>query len=182
MKLGSVLILRFFHGYHTSEIAQIMRVTASSVSQLLKLARAEVHLYLNDPKHLNFSHEILCIRNSLELNYGCLSDDLVDELRCAVFRSSCSRNCLLQFKLHKLYGGKSSEEIDCKTLAHIVSCAPCLDAINTFIGLELLSMRYPTDTLGKRAKEWSIPRREVGERKTVVRRAILPSVEPSCGD
>jgi len=182
MKLGSALILRFFHGYHTSEIAQIMKVTAGSVSQLLKLARAEVHLYLNDPKHLNFSHEAFCLRNSLGLNYGCLSFDLVDELRRAVFRSSCSGNCLLQFKLHKLYGGNRSEGIDCKTLAHIVSCAPCLDAVNTFIGLEPLSMRYPTDTLGKRTKKWNIPRREVTERKTLTRRAILPSVEPSYGD
>jgi RNA polymerase sigma factor (sigma-70 family) len=182
VKLGSALILRYFHGYHTSEIAQIMKVTASSVSQLLKLARAEVHLYLNDPKHLNFSHDVFCVRNSLGLNYGCLSFDLVDELRCAVFRSSYSRNCLLQFKLHKLYGDKGGEGIDCKTLAHIVSCAPCLDAVNTFIGLESLSMRYPTDTLGKRAKKWNIPRLEVMKRKTVTRRAILSSVEPSYGD
>jgi DNA-directed RNA polymerase specialized sigma24 family protein len=52
LKLGSVLILRFFHGYHTSEIALIMGVTASAVSHQLKLAQAEVCLYLEADTNL----------------------------------------------------------------------------------------------------------------------------------
>jgi len=182
LKLGSVLILRFFHGYHTSEIAQIMQVTASAVSQLLKLARAEACLYLNDPKQLNFSHKIACMSNRSGLSYGCLVDDLVDELRRAIFQPPCSRKCLFQFKLHKLYGGKRQEEIDCETLAHIVSCERCLDAVNTFLGLELLSMRYPADTLGKRTKDGKMFRRAMAGRGTVTRRAILSSPRISYGD
>src|SRR5262249_28828606 len=143
LKLGSVMILRFFHGYHTSEIAQIMSVTASSVSQLLKLARAEVRLYLSDPRFLNSSQEIATVQGSLRLNYGCLVEDLVDELRAAIFRSFRCRGSLLRDKLNKLYGGQRRAEIDCKTLAHIVSCPLCLDTVNDFLGLDLLAARYP---------------------------------------
>jgi len=152
LKLGSILILRFFHGYHTSEIAQIMGVTASAVSHQLKLAQAEAYLYLNDPKRLNLSHEIAGIRGRLALNYGCLVDDLVDELRRAILSSHSYHKCILHFNLHKLYGEQRQMEIDCKTLAHIVSCVGCLDAVNTFLGLELLSMRYPGDTLSRRTR------------------------------
>src|SRR5262249_43202293 len=91
LKLGSILILRFFHGYHTSEIAQIMGVTAGAVSHQLKLAQAEAYLYLNDPARLNLSHESEGIRGRLRLNYGCLVDDLVDELRRAILSSPSYR-------------------------------------------------------------------------------------------
>ena len=150
LKLGSVLILRFFHGYHTSEIAQVMSVTASSVSQLLKLARAEANLYLKDPELLNFSREIVSVRGSLGLKYGCLVEDLMNELRGAIFQSLCYRRCLLRHTLHKLYSGRNREDIDCKTLAHIVSCAHCLDTVNDFLGLDMLSARYPIDALNRR--------------------------------
>jgi DNA-directed RNA polymerase specialized sigma24 family protein len=179
LKVGSALILRFFHGYHTSEIAKIMRVTSSAVSHLLKIARFEVFLYLNNPKHLSFSHGIATIQGRPKLNYGCLEDDLVDELRRAIFQSSSCQKCILQFKLLKLYSGPYQQEIDCETLAHIVSCAECLDAVNAFLGLELLSMRYPADTLSRYTKNWKMckPRRD-----KIVPRAIRPSIQVSCGD
>ena len=177
LKLGSTLILRFFHGYYTSEIAQIMGVTASAVSHQLKLAQAEAYLYLNDPKRLNLSHEVTSIRGRLGLNYGCLADDLVDELRRAILSSHSCRKCILHFNLHKLYGEQRQKEIDCKTLAHIVSCVGCLDAVNTFLGLELLSNRYPGDTLSRRAKGRKTPQQTVAIRETVIRRAILPLIQ-----
>jgi predicted transcriptional regulator len=176
LKLGSILILRFFHGYHTSEIAQIMGVTAGAVSHQLKLAQAEAYLYLNDPARLNLSHESAGIRGRLRLNYGCLVDDLVDELRRAILSSHSYRKCILHFNLHKLYGEQRRKEIDCKTLAHIVSCVGCLDAVNTFFGLELLSMRCPGDTLSRRAKGWKTSQKTVTFRETVTRRAILPLI------
>jgi RNA polymerase sigma factor (sigma-70 family) len=173
LKLGSIIILRFFHGYHTSEIAQIMSVTASAVSHQLKLAQAEAYLYLNNPKHPNLLHGISGVRGRLGLNYGCLVDDLVDELRRAVLSLPSCRKCILHFNLHKLYGGQRKKEIDCKTLAHIVSCVSCLDAVNTFLGLELLSMRYPADTLNRRAKDRKTSKHAVKVREAVTRQAIL---------
>jgi DNA-directed RNA polymerase specialized sigma24 family protein len=152
MKLGSVLILRFFHGYHTSEIALIMGVTSSAVSHQLKLAHDEVCLYLKDPKHSNFYREITAVRDRYKLNYGFLAEDLVEELRRAIFQSSSCRECILHSNLYKLYGGPRRKEIDSKTLAHIVSCVGCLEAASAILGLDLLSVRYPADMLSRRAK------------------------------
>jgi DNA-directed RNA polymerase specialized sigma24 family protein len=180
LKVGSALILRFFHGYHTSEIAEIMRVRASAVSNLLKIARSEVYLYLNDPRHLSFSNEIAKNQSKIGLNYGCLVDDLVGELRHAIFRSSSSHKCILQFKLHKIYGRQGKQEIDCKTLAHVVSCPDCLDAINAFLGLELLSMRFPVDMLSRCTKDWKICQLRRDEMR--IRRAILSPIQVSYGD
>ena len=152
LKLGSVLILRYFHGYHTSEIALIMGVTSSAVSHQLKLAQAEINLYLNDPKQCDFYREIASLRGKLKLNHGCLADDLMSELRRAIFLPSSCRGCILHFNLYKLYSRPRQEGIDCKTLAHIVSCADCLNAISNFLGLDLPSMRYPMDELSRRTK------------------------------
>jgi DNA-directed RNA polymerase specialized sigma24 family protein len=167
LKLGSVLILRFFHGYHTSEIALIMGVTASAVSHQLKLAQAEVCLYLKDPKHFNFYREIAAVRGRYKFNYGSLADDLVEELRRAIFQSSSCRECILHSNWYKIYGGQRRKEIDCKTLAHIVSCVDCLESASAYLGLELLSVRYPADMLSRRAKEENMPRRKIAKREAV---------------
>jgi DNA-directed RNA polymerase specialized sigma24 family protein len=182
-KVGSVLLLRFFHGYHTSEISRIMKVRGSAVSNLLKIARSEVGLYLNNPKHLRLSDENVRIQARSRLNYGCLVDDVVGELRRAIFQSPSNHKCILQFKLHKLYDGQCQHGIDCNTLAHIVGCVDCLDGVNSFLGLKLLSMRYPTDTLSRCTKEWKM----CGLRATirdemVIRREILSSVQASYSD
>jgi DNA-directed RNA polymerase specialized sigma24 family protein len=166
LKLGSVLILRFFHGYRTSEIALIMGVTSSAVSHQLKLAQAEVCLYLKDPKRFNFYHEITAVRGRYKLNYGFLAEDLVEELRRAIFQSSSCRECVLHSNWYKLSGSRGRKEIDCKTLAHIVSCAGCLEAASAFLGLDLLSERYPADMLSRRVKAENTSRQEIAKWET----------------
>src|SRR5713226_9484072 len=47
-KAGSVLILRFFHGYYPGEIALIAKSSRQGVEKRLKLARLEAKLYLDD--------------------------------------------------------------------------------------------------------------------------------------
>jgi len=182
LKFGSVLILRFFHGYHTSEIARVMGVSSSAVSHLLKLARAEVFVYLNDPKRLNFSHGVAHAGRVSGLNYGCLVDDLMDELRRAIFQPPSSHTCISRFTLQKLYVGPRQEQIDCKTLAHIVSCEGCLDAVNTLLGLEMLSTRYTIDTLGRRTKDQNKSEWTTTMRETPPKRAMLHSIQAAYGD
>src|SRR6266487_4392744 len=46
-KAGSVLILRFFHGYYLNEIAQVMRSSPQAVDERLKIARKEAKLFLD---------------------------------------------------------------------------------------------------------------------------------------
>src|SRR6267143_7301730 len=56
-KAGSVLILRFLHGYYPREIAQIMRCTREAVEERLRVARSEARQYLENPKGLRFLGE-----------------------------------------------------------------------------------------------------------------------------
>lgn len=184
LKIGSALILRFFHGYHTSEIAQIMGVTPSAVSHQLKLAQNEVSLYFNDPTNANFCHDIASARSEYGLKYGCLVDDLVEELRRAIFLSSSCDGCILYFDLCKLYGAQRKEEIDCKTLAHIVSCANCLSAVSAILELDLPTIRHPIDKLtryantkDRRALQWSVT-----ERGPVIYQNTAPAMCVSYGD
>src|SRR5260370_40305086 len=53
-KAGSVLILRFFHGYYPSEIVQLLIRNLQTVRKWLQLARNEAKLYLDIPTALGF--------------------------------------------------------------------------------------------------------------------------------
>src|SRR5260370_414005 len=56
-KVGSALILRFFHGYFTGEIAQVMQIARRAVNERLRVARAEAKLFLASPTSLSFLKE-----------------------------------------------------------------------------------------------------------------------------
>src|SRR5262249_6358107 len=53
-KAGSILILRFFHGYYPSEIIQLTGSSRQSVDTWLRIARGEARVYLQDPCRLAF--------------------------------------------------------------------------------------------------------------------------------
>jgi predicted transcriptional regulator len=184
MKIGSVLILRFFHGYHTSEIAQIMRVTPSAVSHQLKLAQTEVCQYLNDPTQFNFYCDISDARSGNGLNYGCLVDDLVEELHQAIFQRSSFNECVLYASLCELYSCQDKGQIDCETLAHIVSCSKCLDAVSTILGLDLPAMRNPASELNRwaSAKDDAISQKAILKRAPVIYRKNQSFAQLSSGD
>ena len=57
-KAGSVLILRFLHGYYPSEIAAVTLSTREAVEERLRIARNEVRQYLHDPKSLRFMSKV----------------------------------------------------------------------------------------------------------------------------
>jgi len=54
-KTGSVLILRFFHGIFPTNRIDI-RASRAAVSEMIKLARAEAKLFLQDPSALVLCH------------------------------------------------------------------------------------------------------------------------------
>src|SRR5260370_10779169 len=56
-KAGSVLILRFFHGYYPAEISLILKTSRQGVEKRLKLARSEANIHLDDPTRLHFITE-----------------------------------------------------------------------------------------------------------------------------
>ncbi len=146
-KAGSVLILRFFHGYYPSEIAQVMRSNWLAVAKWLQLARSEAALYLGDPDALGF------IKHTSEepkpqLGFARGTESLLGELRQMIF-SARQGVCLSQRRLRELYRNTHTETIDSGTLAHIVSCPECLDSVNRLLGLPILNQRYPTDMTGR---------------------------------
>ncbi len=49
---GSILILRFFHGYYPYEIASILRCARSVVDERLHLVRREARAWLDEPRKL----------------------------------------------------------------------------------------------------------------------------------
>ncbi len=143
-KTGSVLILRFFHGYYPAEIAKFLRSSRASVDKWLQIARSEVKLYLSDPNALGFiGKSSVAIQLS---NAAPTTEDFVNELRSVIFKP-LEQECFTAAQLQELYFSTEAGSIECQALGHIVSCTQCLDAVNALLDLPLLSDRYPTKTL-----------------------------------
>src|SRR6266446_2786863 len=132
-KVGSVVLLRFFHGYYPMEIAQVLRTSRSGVDKLLLRARSEASSYLNDPNSLNFIKQGKT--NAVpQIRFGQPAEDLLRELREAIYLSR-DGDCLAAEDLAHLYRseGRSEEpseeigKLDHRLLSHLVSCATCLD-------------------------------------------------------
>ncbi|HEY2975941.1 MAG TPA: RNA polymerase sigma factor, partial [Pyrinomonadaceae bacterium] len=158
-KAGSVLILRFFHGYYPSEISKVIQTSRQTVDSWLRLARGEAQLYLEDPNSLLSKKEnaslvsdaISRIRSSQSEAEG--ADAFVAALKTAIFATRQGA-CLSTKEIRQLYTQTSAASDTARTaiptenLAHIVSCPVCLDAVNKLLALPLLSDRDPTDSLG----------------------------------
>ena len=145
-RAGSVLILRYFHGYLSSEIAQVVGGTSQSVRQNLKFARNEAKAFLEDPGTLKFIEKTPGVTAPPQGTI-CPTDRLLAELRRAIF-DSCEGDCCGSEFIRKLYGERLICSADNALLAHLVSCPVCLDLVNSRLGLPLLAERHPADTLG----------------------------------
>ncbi|HKZ77308.1 MAG TPA: sigma-70 family RNA polymerase sigma factor [Pyrinomonadaceae bacterium] len=142
-KAGSVLLLRFFHGYYPSEIAQVLKSRIDTVRKWLQLARNEAKIYLETPEALSFLREKTV--HKPQVGFARNTEELLDDLREVIF-SAKSGDCLSVKQLREIYSAKST--LVGPVLAHIVSCRLCLDQVNTLLGLPLLKDRYPTDMTG----------------------------------
>jgi RNA polymerase sigma factor (sigma-70 family) len=145
-KAASVLILRFFHGYYTSEIAEVIRAPRRTVSEWLRIARNEVKAFLEDPNAFTSITERVQSKSTHDTRH--LNDsELLYTLRERIFASR--RGPCPSFKgPQEQHSDDDGTAIKCKTLAHIVSCPRCLDDVNKLRKLPPLSDRYPTDMLG----------------------------------
>ncbi len=150
-KAASVLILRFFHGYYPSEIAEIVKTSCQAVNVRLMMARSEAKLTLESPRTIGFLKDS-AIPELLPANFARSTDDFLHEL-CRTIYASCRGECLSLRQLKKIYQPGSDAQIECESLAHIVSCPRCLDEVNRLLHLPLLAERYPTDTLGRETRK-----------------------------
>lgn len=145
-KAGSVLILRYFHGYFPREIAQVVRCTRHAVICCLGAARKEAQQILENPDELTaLSLSLSVPENTSPINVRSRADSLC-EFRQAIFASRRGE-CLSEDRIRQLYSSEDSEAISCEILAHIVSCADCLESVNRLLLLTPLSQRYPSDTI-----------------------------------
>jgi DNA-directed RNA polymerase specialized sigma24 family protein len=150
-KAGSILILRFFHGYFPSEIAQIARCTPHLVDDWLRIARREARLYREEPQRLRFlkSAQPAVPVDALDALDAVRTGDPAEcllALRSAIFHAHEGR-CWTRRELAHAYTA-SHESLDASRLAHVVSCRRCLDRINALLGLNSLDDRSPHDMLG----------------------------------
>src|SRR5260370_35806432 len=144
-KAGSVLILRFFHGYYPSEIAQILLATRKAVDARLRLSRAEAKSSIDSPEGLRFMQG-KSVPEVLPTGFARDHDDFLGELRRTIFGSRRG-DCFSDEQLSDFYRRRTATP-SCEQLAHLVSCPECLDRINGLLKLPSLSDRFPDDTLG----------------------------------
>jgi RNA polymerase sigma factor (sigma-70 family) len=143
-RAGSVLILRFFHEYCPEEIADLMSVSRHCVYQWQTIARREVKQFMAEPGHPkswrteNGSPQP---GKYLQSNY-----DVMTGIRRMIF-DSARGECVSQQVFNEIYLRDNRDELTTTRLAHIVSCAGCLDLVNSLLGLPLLAQRYRTDVL-----------------------------------
>ncbi|MGH9905956.1 MAG: RNA polymerase sigma factor, partial [Pyrinomonadaceae bacterium] len=146
-KVGSVVILRFFHGYYPNEIAAVTRSTRAGVDKMLQRARTEARLYLKDPESLSFLNQEQT-PPELQIRFGQEPEDLLHELKDALYRSR-EGECLSVSELRDVYQTQEADHASPAILAHIVCCAACLDEVNRLLGLPLLAQREPEKMTGR---------------------------------
>jgi RNA polymerase sigma factor (sigma-70 family) len=151
-KAGSVLILRFFHGYYPSEIARILRTPRASVDNLLKTARGEARLFRENPDGLAFMRKGEA-RRPTETGFGRVAPDILAELRHAIFQSRRGE-CSPVDDLERLFTNGEPAPIEAGTLSHLVSCHPCLGEVNRLLRLPPLTSRQGAEATApdKRSK------------------------------
>lgn len=142
---ASVLILRFFFGYYPSEIARILQVTRVAVEKHLQAAREEARVYLERPGMLRFMGQSIPLRPK---SSSFLPDDpiaLVAELQSRI-QSGVKGECHSETAIEERYA-QEGPGMGIAELAHVVSCATCLELTNRALGLPSLVDRFPTDTI-----------------------------------
>jgi DNA-directed RNA polymerase specialized sigma24 family protein len=137
-KVGSVLILRFFHDYFPGEVAPIARCTRGDVDRFLWQARREAKSYLENPGSLRFLDEPSPVAASAVVASSPHPQDLPAELRGEIFRSRRG-DCPSAKAIREIYRQESNAQLDSARLAHFVACERCLRLICKTLNLSPLS-------------------------------------------
>jgi DNA-directed RNA polymerase specialized sigma24 family protein len=132
-KAGSVLILRFFHGYYPKEIARILRSPLRLANDWLRIARREARAFLLCPPAAGAYPEPAA--------------DSLQQLRTRIEQAKTG-SCLTLPAVERLYHADATASVSSATLAHIVSCPACLQLVTAHLNLEPYADRDPRDMLG----------------------------------
>jgi RNA polymerase sigma factor (sigma-70 family) len=174
-KAASALILRYFHGYYPGEIARILHATEQAVDTRLRIARAEARAFVAAPDRLTAIGRVVT-----HLRFGRPNDaDFVLGLRKSIF-GAITGACPSPDDFRQIYDGPSTDPLDVQVLAHVVSCATCLDELNRRLGLPLLQERDPSDMLGRGRRNGggkSGPPNDVGDRRASLRSRLKEALD-----
>jgi DNA-directed RNA polymerase specialized sigma24 family protein len=133
-RAASVLILRFFLGYHSSEIVELLQTTRVAVDRLTQIARQEAKAFLTRPRLLRFMDQDVT-RTPCYSQY--LPEDptaLICELRRRIF-SEVEGKCVSRAEREAKYSTSPRGQLTTTALAHLVSCRSCLEKVNTLLHL-----------------------------------------------
>jgi DNA-directed RNA polymerase specialized sigma24 family protein len=145
-KGASYFTLRYFHGYHHQEIADLACTNLAAIYSKFRRFRVEVRSYLEEPGKLQFTSRD--VPPNPDLHWTPLSSiDLFKELRSAILGARTG-DCLPEDKLIALYSSERSQPISCSLLSHIVSCERCLALVDSHLQRPTLKDREPLDKIG----------------------------------
>jgi RNA polymerase sigma factor (sigma-70 family) len=137
---ASIFILRYFHCYYPDEIATLLGASRNTVDKWLSRGRAEAKKYLAEPYPIPVAIEKAELRPSRKVNS---SPDFFARLRGVIF-ASCATPC------EPVRRGKKQAPLSLllqipapstPELAHLVSCAACLNRRSRQHGLPGLDER-----------------------------------------
>jgi len=144
-KGASYFILRYFHGYHHQEIADLACTNLTAIYSKFRRFRVEVRSYLEEPGKLQFTSREL--PPNPPLHWTPLSSiDLFKELRKSILDARTG-DCLPEGELIALYTSEHSRPISCSLLSHIVSCERCLALVDSHLRRPTLKDREPLDQI-----------------------------------
>lgn len=140
----SVLILRFFHGYFPSEIAQIINSSRNVVESRLVSARREAALYLKNPEDFDFGEQNLR-EFAVSSGKNNSPSNTLQNLQNIIFNSRRGI-CFEPQQIAERYT-RGKNRLSRGELSHVVSCRRCLDETNKYLNLITLEQRDPIYSL-----------------------------------
>jgi DNA-directed RNA polymerase specialized sigma24 family protein len=139
-KSASFFALRFFHGYHVAEIAEMAGLAQSVIQPKMSRMRLEMRQYLENPKATQFSGA-----PEEESQWTAISSiKLFRELRTSILEAR-KGDCLEEDQLLAQYRLLVPKPISCSLLSHVVSCEHCLSVLDRHFGRPTLGDREPVD-------------------------------------
>jgi DNA-directed RNA polymerase specialized sigma24 family protein len=145
-RAASVLMLRFFFGYHSNEIVEILQSTPVAVDRLIQIARQEARAFLTRPGTLHFMGQDVTRTSSYSQYLPDEPGALFAELRRRIF-SEVEGGCAPEGEMESRYGTPPGPQVTTPDLAHLVSCRSCLEKANSLLHLPSLSERFSSDFL-----------------------------------
>jgi len=146
-RAASIFLLRFFLGYYPSEVMKVVQTTRVGVDKALQYMRREAQHYLDNATSAPAtSPQQSDVSSSTQVTDH--SGALFLELQERIF-SSCEGPCFDPDALKQHYEEQPAKQFTVAELAHLVSCATCLDRVNGILGLPRIDDRSPDDTIGR---------------------------------